>query len=65
MQTGACMLEILTFLEKYRLGLYAVPAPGDLTIGGVLAIGGHGTGVPYVTVLYNFQLPNLILTIKR
>lgn len=47
-QTGASMLQFLTFLEKYELGLYAVPAPGDITIGGVLAIGGHGTGVPYV-----------------
>lgn len=47
-QCGASMLQLLTFLEKYKLGLYAVPAPGDLTIGGVIAIGGHGTGVPYV-----------------
>lgn len=47
-QTGASMLEFLTFLENYELGLYAVPAPGDITVGGVLAIGGHGTGVPFV-----------------
>lgn len=47
-QTGASMLQFLTFLEGNDLGLYAVPAPGDITIGGVLAIGGHGTGVPYV-----------------
>ncbi|XP_037036726.1 uncharacterized protein LOC119074591 [Bradysia coprophila] len=46
-QTGASMLQLLTFLEKYGYGLYAYPAPGDITIGGALAIGGHGTGVPY------------------
>lgn len=46
-QAGASMFQLLAFLEEYGLGLYAAPAPGDLTIGGVLAIGGHGTGVPY------------------
>ncbi len=39
-ETGTSMRQFLTFLETYGLGLYAVPAPGDLTIGGVLAIGG-------------------------
>ncbi|KAJ6641838.1 hypothetical protein Bhyg_06783, partial [Pseudolycoriella hygida] len=46
-QTGVSMLQLLTFLEDNGLGLYGVPAPGDLTLGGVLAIGGHGTGVPF------------------
>ena len=45
-QTGATMEELLGFLERADLGLTAYPAPGDITIGGVLAIGGHGTAVP-------------------
>lgn len=40
------MINLLTFLEKNGLGVYAAPAPGGITIGGVLAIGGHGTSVP-------------------
>lgn len=47
-QTGASMLQLLSFLEDYGLGLYATPAPGELTVGGVLAVGGHGTGMPYL-----------------
>jgi FAD/FMN-containing dehydrogenase len=45
-QTGATMDELLAFLQRARLGLTAHPAPGDLTVGGVLAIGGHGTAIP-------------------
>src|SRR6478736_6031268 len=45
-QTGATMLAMLTALESAGLGLTATPAPGDLTVGGVLAIDGHGTAVP-------------------
>ncbi|WP_028643811.1 cholesterol oxidase substrate-binding domain-containing protein [Nocardioides sp. URHA0020] len=45
-QTGATMLAMLTALEAAGLGLTATPAPGDLTVGGVLAIDGHGTAVP-------------------
>jgi FAD/FMN-containing dehydrogenase len=45
-QTGAQMTKLLTFLEENGLGVYATPAPGDLTVGGVLTIDGHGTGVP-------------------
>jgi FAD/FMN-containing dehydrogenase len=45
-QTGATMEELLAFLQRARLGLTAHPAPGDLTVGGVLAIGGHGTAIP-------------------
>ncbi|MCK4212250.1 hypothetical protein KJR58_24470, partial [Escherichia coli] len=33
-------------LERVKLGFVATPAPGDLTLGGVLAIDGHGTGIP-------------------
>ena len=45
-QTGATMEELLAFLERADLGLTAYPAPGDITIGGVLAVGGHGTAIP-------------------
>lgn len=47
-QTGVTMQVLLAHLEEARLGLTATPAPGDLTLGGVLAIDGHGTAVPAV-----------------
>ncbi|GAA1395846.1 cholesterol oxidase substrate-binding domain-containing protein [Kitasatospora putterlickiae] len=45
-QSGASMEALLAHLAERGLGLTAVPAPGELTVGGVLAIGGHGTAVP-------------------
>lgn len=45
-QTGITMEALLTALEAAGLGVTATPAPGDLTLGGVLAIDGHGTAVP-------------------
>ncbi|MFF7991384.1 cholesterol oxidase substrate-binding domain-containing protein [Kitasatospora xanthocidica] len=45
-QTGATMEALLTHLADRGLGLTACPAPGEITVGGVLAIGGHGTAVP-------------------
>ncbi|MEV8095045.1 cholesterol oxidase substrate-binding domain-containing protein [Kitasatospora sp. NPDC085879] len=45
-QTGASMEDLLARLAGHGLGVTACPAPGDLTVGGVLAIGGHGTAVP-------------------
>ncbi|WP_425559575.1 cholesterol oxidase substrate-binding domain-containing protein [Kitasatospora terrestris] len=45
-QTGASMEDLLAHLAGHGLGVTACPAPGDLTVGGVLAIGGHGTAVP-------------------
>jgi FAD/FMN-containing dehydrogenase len=47
-QTGVTMESLLTQLEAAGLGVTATPAPGDLTLGGVLAIDGHGTAVPAV-----------------
>jgi FAD/FMN-containing dehydrogenase len=44
-QTGITMTSLLTRLEQAGHGFVAVPAPGDLTLGGVLAIDGHGTGI--------------------
>jgi FAD/FMN-containing dehydrogenase len=45
-QCGATMLSLLSEIETAGYGLTNVPAPGDVTLGGVLAIGGHGTSVP-------------------
>ncbi|KAJ6639837.1 hypothetical protein Bhyg_12584 [Pseudolycoriella hygida] len=68
-QTGASMLQLLTFLEDNGMGMYSGPALGDLTVGGALAIGGHGAGVPAVgeTIPPGFALgtiSNLILSFK-
>lgn len=38
--------SLLNTLAASGQGLLAHPAPGDITIGGALAIGAHGTGVP-------------------
>lgn len=51
---GATMLDLMTFLEAQAGGQGSapgysfphVPAPGNLTVGGVLAINAHGTAVP-------------------
>ena len=45
-QTGASMEDLLAFLEEHGLGVTNTPAPGELSVGGVLAINGHGTSVP-------------------
>ncbi|MEU9040369.1 MULTISPECIES: cholesterol oxidase substrate-binding domain-containing protein [unclassified Kitasatospora] len=45
-QTGVTMEALLAHLADRGLGLTACPAPGEITVGGVLAIGGHGTAVP-------------------
>ncbi len=44
--TGVTLESLLTFLEKHGLGVTACPAPGDLTLGGALAVDAHGTAVP-------------------
>jgi FAD/FMN-containing dehydrogenase len=45
-QAGAAMDDLLDFLQRAGYGLTATPAPGDLSVGGVLAIDAHGTAVP-------------------
>lgn len=45
-QTGATMDAVLAELERHGLGFTAVPAPGDITVGGALAIDAHGTAIP-------------------
>ncbi|AXE83574.1 cholesterol oxidase substrate-binding domain-containing protein [Streptomyces sp. Go-475] len=44
--TGVTMEALLAYLEEHGLGVTAAPAPGILTLGGVLAVDGHGTAVP-------------------
>ena len=44
-QPGITMNSLLSTLQNAVYGFTTVPAPGDLTIGGVLAIDGHGTAV--------------------
>lgn len=43
---GVTLEALLGHLEDHGLGLTATPAPGDLTLGGALAIDAHGTAVP-------------------
>src|ERR1700754_1246076 len=45
-QTGVSMETLLATLETHGLGVAACPAPGDITLGGALAIGAHGTAIP-------------------
>jgi FAD/FMN-containing dehydrogenase len=45
-QTGTSLEALLTTLERSGYGLAATPAPGDITLGGALAIDAHGTAVP-------------------
>jgi FAD/FMN-containing dehydrogenase len=45
-QTGASLDTVLAFLEDNGYGLTATPAPGDLSVGGALAIDAHGTAIP-------------------
>ncbi|WP_055585426.1 cholesterol oxidase substrate-binding domain-containing protein [Streptacidiphilus griseoplanus] len=45
-QAGTAMEDLLAFLGGQGRGLTSCPAPGDLTVGGALAIGGHGTAIP-------------------
>ncbi|MEU9789195.1 cholesterol oxidase substrate-binding domain-containing protein [Streptomyces sparsogenes] len=45
-QTGVTVEQLLEFLGGHGLGVTNTPAPGELTLGGVLAIDGHGTSVP-------------------
>ncbi|AOA58818.1 cholesterol oxidase substrate-binding domain-containing protein [Acinetobacter larvae] len=45
-EAGIQMEALLKAMENRGRGFVATPAPGDLTLGGVLAINGHGTAVP-------------------
>jgi FAD/FMN-containing dehydrogenase len=43
---GATIDALLTFLESHGYGLSSTTGAGDLAVGGVLAVGAHGTGIP-------------------
>lgn len=43
---GAMMDAVMPFLHRNGRGFANIPAPGDVTIGGVLAVGAHGTSIP-------------------
>ncbi|MDT0444770.1 cholesterol oxidase substrate-binding domain-containing protein [Streptomyces johnsoniae] len=45
-QTGVTLEALLGFLADHGLGVTNTPAPGELTLGGTLAIDAHGTSVP-------------------
>jgi FAD/FMN-containing dehydrogenase len=47
-QAGVTLDALLAAMESAGLGFIATPAPGDVTVGGMLAIDGHGTAVPAV-----------------
>ena len=47
-EAGIQMEALLTAMENLNRGFLSIPAPGDLTLGGVLAIDGHGTGIPAI-----------------
>jgi FAD/FMN-containing dehydrogenase len=68
-QTGITMDQLLQDLEDAGLGLTAHPAPGDVTLGGILAIDGHGAAIPAVgetrTTGHTFgSVSNLILSLS-
>jgi hypothetical protein len=63
-QTGATMLSLMTAMENAAGGqgkasgysFAHIPAPGNLTVGGALAINAHGTAVP-TPPNDNFRIP--------
>lgn len=67
-QAGITMDALLAALEQAGLGVTATAAPGDLTLGGALAIDAHGTAVPAIgeqkPVGHTYgSLSNLILSL--
>lgn len=47
-QAGASLEALLAFAGAGGYGVTSAPAPGDLSVGGALAIGAHGTAAPAV-----------------
>ncbi len=45
-EAGAFMEDLLGYLETRGYGMCNVPAPGDVTVGGALAVDAHGTAIP-------------------
>jgi len=44
--TGVKLRKLLETLESYDLGLFASPTIAEPTVGGMLAVGVHGSGIP-------------------
>jgi FAD/FMN-containing dehydrogenase len=47
-ETGATLEALMTFLEQHGHGFTAMPAVGNITVGGALAIDAHGCAIPAV-----------------
>ncbi|MFF9060212.1 cholesterol oxidase substrate-binding domain-containing protein [Streptomyces sp. NPDC101213] len=47
-QTGVSLEALLAFAGAGGYGVTSAPAPGDLSVGGALAVGAHGTAAPAV-----------------
>lgn len=45
-EAGALLEDLLAFVEAQGFGFTATPAVGAITIGGMLAINGHGAAIP-------------------
>ncbi len=45
-QAGATMDALTSALAEENYGFAAIPAPGDITVGGMLAINAHGSAIP-------------------
>lgn len=43
---GESMENLLRTLDRYGFGFANVPAPGDITVGGAMALACHGTSIP-------------------
>ncbi|OXA45156.1 putative L-gulonolactone oxidase 4 [Folsomia candida] len=46
---GVTLGRLLKTLESHQLGLFSCPAHDDLTVGGMLAVGAHGSGIKTAT----------------
>ncbi|HKS42391.1 MAG TPA: cholesterol oxidase substrate-binding domain-containing protein [Blastocatellia bacterium] len=44
-QMGTTMLDLMTKMQEASLSFAHIPAPGNITVGGALAINAHGTAV--------------------
>jgi FAD/FMN-containing dehydrogenase len=66
--TGVTMNTLTSAIAAAGYGFCAIPAPGDITVGGALAINAHGSAIPATgeTMLSGQtygSLPNLILSL--
>jgi len=62
-QTGASLDNLLVFLEENGFGIMSHPASGDLSVGGMLAVGAHGTGLSIDGQSYG-SISNLVVSLN-